>query len=308
MDKILLRQLRHKTVLKTLKVHYKKNMTVASSSQYNIFYLLIQHDKSIGYKSGKQVILYEGAWEKIADIIKMVVGEDLDAPMPTTQDIVRPVLLPTSDTLIASKPPTLGFLMCRLFGSAYELQTTTLGFAFEPTPDGSYLGVSLDTITHWNVDILIVIEDFQAFLSLNEGFIQSLKNTQPIHSVLLVYRGHDKQGIYGMTQELSAINAAKYVFTDYSLLGLRAAEIIASKINAAGYILPANPREEGLLLTLTSSSAVRASSRVTVHDIALISYCADIKARNLAVTQMNIIAHDISMAVVRRGVVNDDCS
>lgn len=305
MDKRLVKQLGNKTVLRTLKNHYQKNMTVPSNSEHNIFYLLIQHDRGIGYKVGKQVFLHEGAWGTIADIVKKIVGFDLltdDIDMMTRQGRVQSALIMKNEKVLAL-PPTLGFLMCRLLGSDYEISESTNKFSNSATANNSYEGLHISTIENWSFDALIVVENFAAFIALDSDFINKIISDKPIHSTLIIYRGHDKQGVYGVTQELSRINSDKYVFADYDLSGLSLAETIASKIGAAGYILPSNACANTMLVELSKKTEYNKQSRVVVHDIALSNYSHDMHKRFLAVTQEAIIAHNIPLSVVRRGVI-----
>lgn len=308
MDKRLVRQLGNKTVLKTLKTHYQKNMTVPSHSDRNIFYLLIQHDRSIGYKSGKQVFLHEGGWGKIATIVKSVTGFDLltdDVGLMTTQGRVENSLIMNNEKSL-STPPTLGFLMCRLMGSDYDISEASNNFATRATADNSYEGLHINTIKDWVFDALIIVENFAAFIALNSSFIDTLIPRNPIQSTLVVYRGHNKQGVYGVTEEIASIKSEKYVFADYDLSGLSLAEIIASKINASGYILPRHAEKNPALARLSKRAEYIKQSRVVVHDVALASYSTDIHNRFLAVTQEAVLAHHIPMAIVRRGIAANE--
>ena len=304
MDKRLVKQLGNRTVLRTLKNHYQKNMTVPSNSQHNIFYLLIQHDRSIGYKVGKQVVLHEGAWSIIADIVKNITGFDLltdDIDMMTRQGRVQSALIMKNEKVLAT-PPTLGFLMCRLLGSDYEVAEATNKFSSSATASNSYVGLHISTTKNWSFDAIIIVENFAVFIALDSDFIKDIVSDKPIHSTLVVYRGHDKQGVYGVTAELASIKSDKYVFADYDLSGLSLAETIASKIGATGYILPSNACANSMLVNLSKKNEYNKQSRVVVHDIALSNYYNDMHKRFLAVTQEAIIAHNIPLSVVRRGV------
>lgn len=304
MDKKLVRSLGHKGTLKTLKIHCQKNMTVPSNSDHNIFYLLIQHDRTIGYKTGRQVVIHEGGWCKIASIVMSVTGFDLLSD--DSEDMSHQGCIENAATMNNEKdlsvPPALGFLQCRLIGSPYEVADATLNFAIDATCNNSYLGVHIDTIKNWKMDALIIVENFAAFTAMDGSFVDSITTAYSFNSVLVVYKGYTKQGIYSVMAELAALPCEKYVFTDYNLSGLSLAEIIASKIDAAGYILPKQPEDNPALARLSKKAEYTKQAHVIVHDMALRPYNNDVHNRFLAVTQEAIMAHNIPVTTVRRGI------
>ena len=299
MNKRLSGRLGYKAVIKSLQRHFQKSMVVPCSSNHNIFYMLTQHDNSIGYRSGKKVYLNEGAWDKIAVLVKRETGFDLLIDSPDHSTVKDRLSNNLEDKTLPSKAVD-GFVMCRLIGSPYEIGAATFDFAQTATPANTYLGLHIDCIKQWEVSAVIVVENFSAFMAFDSDYLDKLASSKIFSTVLVIYRGYDKQNIYGVATELAKTNSAKYVFPDYDLSGLSLAEAIASRINATGYILPLNAQSESRLVGLSKPEEYNRQSATIIHDHALLPSYKDIKRRFIAITQDAIMTHNIPVAIINR--------
>lgn len=299
MNKRLSGRLGHKVALSSLQRHYQKSTSVPCNSNHNIFHLIIQYNRSIGYRLGKKIHFYEGAWDKIAALVKRETGFDLltdTVDQTTVEDRI-------ANTLHDKSLPAAsvdGFVMCRLIGSPYEVSTATADFAQEATPANTYLGLHIDRIKQWQVEIVIVVESFVAFMALDDCYLEGLKMDHDFSTVLVIYRGYEKQNIYSVATELAKTASAKYIFPDYDLAGLSLAEAIASRMNATGYILPLDAPHESRLVDLSQREEYARQSATIICDQALIPFYRDIKRRLIATSQNAIMAHGIPVAIINR--------
>lgn len=303
MDKRLASKLSQKSTLNNLQRRYQQDMVVRYSGDQNIFYMLINYDPSIGYTAGKQVYLYEGAWSKIHAIVKTETGFDL--LYDTVDDLASKGrvdnALTIKDEKALSTSPFSGFLMCRIIGESDDLMKATGNPTYARTPNNTYVGIHVSIIKNWCFSALVFIENFAAFMAFDDKYlaeIHGFKHT--LNTVIIVYRGHDKQNIYSVASELSKIATPKYIFSDYDLAGLSLSEVLAIKVGAIGYILPTNPKEEPLLTALSKKSQYDMQAATIIHDRSLTPFYKDIKSRFIATTQEAIMAQGISVSVVDR--------
>lgn len=302
MDKRLATKIGQKSALVSLQTRYQQDMVIRYSSKQNIFYMLTEHDSSIGYTAGKYIYLYDGAWSKIHALVKSETGFDL--LYDTVDDLVIKGrvdnALTTKDEKSLSLAPLDGFIMCRLIGSPYELSLATSDCVQTSTNSNTYAGLHISVIKNWNISAIIIIENFASFMAFDENYLLTIDGSDSFTTTLVIYRGHDKQNIYGVAAELAAASAAKYVFADYDLAGLSLSEVIASRVNASGYILPTQPHKEPLLAELSKKPQYDAQAQTVVHDLTLAPYYKDIKSRFIATTQEAIMAHKIPISIVLR--------
>lgn len=158
----------------------------------------------------------------------------------------------------------------------------------------------INHIANWDVDIILVIENFASFTEFTESHLSSIEGISDNGMVLLIYRGHDDKNIYSVATEIASLTCLKYVFADYDLAGLQLAEVIAERIKATGYILPKDARHNQRLLKLNKIAEREKQSATTIKDSVLQPYMNDMKARFLAVTQEALMAHGVELEVVDR--------
>lgn len=303
MEPRLANKLAQKRTLKTLREGLLKRTKVfAYRNEDNIFYMLCQHDKTIGYSAGKKIYLSDMGWQSIINLVKAgtgvnLISDDIDV-LSQKGRLENSTIM--ADEKILSRSPTQGFILCRLLGSAETLSQTTEHFANQSTPLQSYLGVHINHIANWDVDIILVIENFASFTEFTESHLSSIEGISDNGMVLLIYRGHDDKNIYSVATEIASLTCLKYVFADYDLAGLQLAEVIAERIKAAGYILPKDARHNQRLLKLNKIAEREKQSATTIKDSVLQPYMNDMKARFLAVTQEALMAHGVELEVVDR--------
>ncbi|MBF0658080.1 hypothetical protein IPZ60_04920 [Psychrobacter sp. NG25] len=108
------------------------------------------------------------------------------------------------------------------------------------------------------------------------------------------------KNIYSVATEIASLTCAKYVFADYDLAGLQLAEVIAERIESAGYILPKKAMHSQKLLEINKIAEREKQSAITIKDSVLQPYMNDMKVRFLAVTQEALMAHEVKLEVVNR--------
>lgn len=303
MEPRLANKLAQKRTLKTLRDGLLKRTKVfAYRNEDNIFYMLCKHDKTIGYSAGKKIYLSDMGWQSIINIVKAGTGVNLVSD--DIQVLSQKGRLENSTTMpdekILSRSPTQGFVLCRLFGNTEMLSQTTYRFANQSTPLRSYLGVHINHIEEWNIGAIIVIENFASFTEFTEGHLSSIEGLSNNGIVLLIYRGHDDKNIYSVATEIARLSCPKYIFADYDLAGLQLAEVIAERIEAAGYILPQKAMHNQKLLEISKIAEREKQSATTIKDSELQPYMNDMKVRFLAVTQEALMAHEVKLEVVSR--------
>lgn len=305
MEPRLANKLAQKRILKTLREGLLKRTKVfAYRNEDNIFYMLCQHDQTIGYSAGKKIYLSDMGWQSIINLVKVGTGVNLisdDIDVLSQKGRLENSTIMT-DEKILSRSPTQGFVLCRLLGSAETLSQTTDHFANQSTPLQSYLGVHINHITNWDVDIILVIENFASFTEFTESHLSSIEGISDNGMVLLIYRGHDDKNIYSAATEIASLTCPKYIFADYDLAGLQLAEVIAERIEAAGYILPKGAMHNQSLVKLNKIAEREKQSATIIKDLVLQPYMNDMKARFLAVTQEALMAHGVELEVVSREV------
>ena len=303
MDPRLANKLAQKRTLKTLREGLLKRTKIfAYRNEDNIFYMLCQHDKTIGYSAGKKIYLSDMGWQSIINLVKTRIGINLildDIEVLSQKGRLENSTI-MADEKILSISPTQGFILCRLLGSAETLSQTTDKFANQSTPSWSYLGVHINHISNWDLGTIIVIENFVSFTEFTEGHLSSIEGVSNKGMVLLIYRGHDDKNIYSVATEIASLTCPKYIFADYDLVGLQLAEVIAERIEAAGYILPKDAMHNHSLIKLNKIAEREKQSATTIKDSVLQPYMNDMKDRFLAVTQEALMAHGVKLHVVSR--------
>lgn len=302
MDRALKTTLSKKANLKRLQNHYQKSMILPLGPPTGLFALLLANNSSIGHVQGKKLHLSVTAWSAIRDLVKREVGFDLlldSLESLSLQDRVN-TSLSMNDEKILSLPPMSGFLMCRIIGDSYDVSASTARFVSGPTPENSYFGIQATQLDKWDFDVLLVVENFAAFIAIDQNYLKGVNARGVAQTVVVVYRGSDHQNIYSVSETLKDIDAERYVYADYDLSGLSLAATIAEKINATGYVLPDLDVSGGQLAALTKKEVRFAQSAVTITDPVLMPYYQDIKTNFLSVTQESLIANKVKMKVVIR--------
>jgi len=160
--------------LKTLREGLLKRTKVfVYRSEDNVFYMLCQHDKTIGYSAGKKIYLSDMGWQSIINLVKAGTGVNLildDIEVLSQKGRLENSTIMANEKIL-SRSPTQGFILCRLLGRAETLSQTTNHFANQSTPFQSYLGVHINHITNWEVDIILVIENFASFTEFTESHL-----------------------------------------------------------------------------------------------------------------------------------------
>lgn len=303
MEPRLANKLAQKRTLKILREGLLKRTKVFSyRNEDNIFYMLCQYDRTIGYSAGKKIYLSDMGWQSIINLVKAGTGINLildDIEVLSQKGRLENSTI-MADEKILSRLPTQGFTLCRLLGSAEKLSQTTEHFANQSTPLRSYLGVHINHISNWDIGTIIVIENFASFTEFTEGHLSSIEGVSNNGMVLLIYRGHDDKNIYSVATEIASLTCPKYVFADYDLAGLQLAEVIAERIESAGYILPKDAMHNQKLLELNKIAEREKQSATNIKDSVLQPYMNDMKDRFLAVTQEALMAHGVDLEVVSR--------
>lgn len=303
MEPRLAKKLAQKRTLKTLREGLLKRTKIfAYRNEDNIFYMLCQHDRAIGHSAGKKIHLSDTGWQSIVALVEAETGinlisDDIEALSQQGRLDNSAVM---ADEKILSRSPTQGFVLCRLLGSAEMLSQITDHFANQSTPLRSYLGVHINHIENWDIGAIIVIENFASFTEFTEAHLSLIAGIGNNDAILLIYRGHDDKNIYGVATKIASLSCPKYIFADYDLAGLQLAEVIAKRIELAGYILPKKAMHNQKLLEINKIAEREKQSATIIKDSVLKPYMNDMKARFLAVTQEALMAHGVELEVVSR--------
>ena len=269
-------------------------------SHDNILVLLVSFDPSIGYTENGKVIINMGGWGRIREIVKAQTGIDLlrhNLDELKGRDRVDNTAITTNDKLL-SKAPTKGFLECRLLGSEKHIINVSNNYTHKQTQENAYLGVEINDLTDWNIDNIIIIENFNAFCRFNEQHAKLVKGLTGAVTVL-AYRGHNNKNITSILKALAQKDCKRYIFADYDLAGLRIAESMSKTLKAHGYILPNKPwmqTEKYIEMTVKGNRKKQSSMKISLPS--LTPYFEHIRDKYLAVPQETLIARRTPLKVV----------
>ena len=266
----------------------------------NILVLLASFDPSIGYTENGKVIINMGGWGRIREIVKAQTGIDLlrhNLNELKGRDRVDNTAITTNDKLL-SKAPTKGFLECRLLGSEKHIINVSNNYTHKQTQENAYLGVEINDLTDWNIDNIIIIENFNAFCRFNEQHAKLVKGLTGAVTVL-AYRGHNNKNITSILKALAQKDCKRYIFADYDLAGLKIAESMSKTLKAHGYILPNKPwmqTEKYIEMTVKENRKKQSSIKISLRS--LTPYFEHIRDKYLAVPQETLIARRTPLKVV----------
>ena len=266
----------------------------------NILVLLASFDPSIGYTENGKVIINMGGWGRIREIVKAQTGIDLlrhNLNELKGRDRVDNTAITTNDKLL-SKAPTKGFLECRLLGSEEHIINVSNNYTHKQTQENAYLGVEINDLTDWNIDNIIIIENFNAFCRFNEQHAKLVKGLTGAVTVL-AYRGHNNKNITSILKALAQKDCKRYIFADYDLAGLKIAESMSKTLKAHGYILPNKPwMQTEKYIEMTVKENRKKQSSIKISSPSLTSYFEHIRDKYLAVPQETLIARRTPLKVV----------
>lgn len=266
----------------------------------NILVLLASFDPSIGYTENGKVIINMGGWGRIREIVKAQTGIDLlrhNLNELKGRDRVDNTAITTNDKLL-SKAPTKGFLECRLLGSEEHIINVSNNYTHKQTQENAYLGVEINDLTDWNIDNIIIIENFNAFCRFNEKHAKLVKGLTGAVTVL-AYRGHNNKNITSILKALAQKDCKRYIFADYDLAGLKIAESMSKTLKAHGYILPNKPwMQTEKYIEMTVKENRKKQSSIKISSPSLTSYFEHIRDKYLAVPQETLIARRTPLKVV----------
>ncbi|MEO1898774.1 MAG: DUF7281 domain-containing protein [Pseudomonadales bacterium] len=266
----------------------------------NILVLLASFDPSIGYTENGKVIINMGGWGRIREIVKAQTGIDLlrhNLNELKGRDRVDNTAITTNDKLL-SKAPTKGFLECRLLGSEKHIINVSNNYTHKQTQENAYLGVEINDLTDWNIDNIIIIENFNAFCRFNEQHAKLVKGLTGAVTVL-AYRGHNNKNITSILKALAQKDCKRYIFADYDLAGLKIAESMSKTLKAHGYILPNKPwMQTEKYIEMTVKENRKKQSSIKISSPSLTSYFEHIRDKYLAVPQETLIARRTPLKVV----------
>ena len=269
-------------------------------SHDNILVLLVSFDPSIGYTENGKVIINMGGWGRIREIVKAQTGIDLlrhNLNELKGRDRVDNTAITTNDKLL-SKAPTKGFLECRLLGSEKHIINVSNNYTHKQTQENAYLGVEINDLTDWNIDNIIIIENFNAFCRFNEQHAKLVKGLTGAVTVL-AYRGHNNKNITSILKALAQKDCKRYIFADYDLAGLKIAESMSKTLKAHGYILPNKPwMQNEKYIEMTVKENRKKQSSIKISSPSLTSYFEHIRDKYLAVPQETLIARRILLTIV----------
>lgn len=266
----------------------------------NILVLLVSFDPSIGYTENGKVIINMGGWGRIREIVKAQTGIDLlrhNLNELKSKDRVDNTAVTTNDKLL-SKAPTKGFLECRLIGSEEHITNASNNYTHKQTKENAYLGVEINDLIDWNIDNIIIIENFNAFCRFNEQHTKLVEGLTGAVTVL-AYRGHSNKNITSILKALAQKDCKRYIFADYDLAGLRIAESMSKTFNAYGYILPNKPwmqTEKYIEMTVKENRKKQSSIQTSLPS--LTPYFEHIRDKYLAVPQETLIARKTPLKIV----------
>ena len=266
----------------------------------NILVLLVSFDPSIGYTENGKVIINMGGWGRIREIVKAQTGIDLlrhNLNELKSKDRVDNTAITTNDKLL-SKAPTKGFLECRLLGSEEHIINVSNNYTHKQTQENAYLGVEINDLIDWNIDNIIIIENFNAFCRFNEQHAKLVKGLTGAVTVL-AYRGHNNKNITSILKALAQKDCKRYIFADYDLAGLKIAESMSKTLKAHGYILPNKPwMQTEKYIEMTVKENRKKQSSIKISSPSLTSYFEHIRDKYLAVPQETLIARRTPLKVV----------
>lgn len=269
-------------------------------SHDNILVLLVSFDPSIGYIESGKVIINMGGWGRIREIVKTQTGLDLlkhNLDELKNKDRVDNTAVTTNDKLL-SKAPTEGFIECRLLGSEEHIINASNNYTHKQTKENAYLGVGINDLIDWNIDNIIIIENFNAFCRFNDQHAKLVEGLTGVVTVL-VYRGHSNKNINSILKALAQKDCKRYIFADYDLAGLRIAESMSKTLKAHGYILPNKPwMQTEKYIEMTAKENRKKQSSIKISLPSLTPYFEHIRDKYLAVPQETLIARRTPLKVV----------
>lgn len=274
--------------------------TIAFRTPNNVFALMVIYDANIGHKIGRTIHIKPGGWNRIVSLIKahtkIDIAHDDIAAMKTKDRVDNSLTTPNEKML--SKAPTKGFFELRMLGSDNDLVIATQNYIHKASKQNAYLGVHSDDLMQWNVDNLIVIENFTSFCRFTE---QDLTLIEGWHgqTTALVYRGHKAGSTALIYESFKNIKCHKYVFADYDFAGLGIAQSIGEAILANGFILPKDPwLKNDEMLDMNKKQTRLVQAHITVNHPVLQPYYNHLKDDFLAITQEALVARSIPLTIV----------
>lgn len=274
--------------------------TIAFRTPNNVFALMVIYDANIGHKIGRTIHIKPGGWNRIVSLIKahtkIDIAHDDIAAMKTKDRVDNSLTTPNEKML--SKAPTKGFFELRMLGSDNNLVIATQNYIHKASKQNAYLGVHSDDLMQWNVDNLIVIENFTSFCRFTE---QDLTLIEGWHgqTTALVYRGHKAGSTALIYESFKNIKCHKYVFADYDFAGLGIAQSIGEAILANGFILPKDPwLKNDEMLDMNKKQTRLVQAHITVNHPVLQPYYNHLKDDFLAITQEALVARSIPLTIV----------
>lgn len=274
--------------------------SVTYRSPDNILALLVAFDPNIGYTESGRVLINTGGWGRIREIVKAETGIDLlkqDLSALKDKDRVDNTAVANNDKLF-SKAPTKGFIECRLLGSDEHIVNATNNDVHKQTKESFYIGVAIDDLIGWDIDNIIVIENFNAFCRFNTQHAQLIEGLSG-KVTLLAYRGHSNKNITDVLKAFAQKNLRRYIFADYDLAGLRIVESISKSLDAHGCILPSEPwLDTQRYISMTVKENRNKQSAIRASHPSLEPYLEHIRKKHLAVPQEALMAKQIPLKVV----------
>lgn len=273
---------------------------IAFRTPSNVFALMVIYDANIGHKIGRTIYIKPGGWNRIVSLVKAHTKIDIafdDIAAMKTKDRVDNSLTMSNEKML-SKAPTEGFFELRLLGSDNDLVIATQNYIHRASKQNAYLGVHSDDLMQWNIDNLIVIENFTSFCRFTE---QNLSLIEGWHgqTTALVYRGHKAGNTALIYESLKNINCHKYLFADYDFAGLSIAQSIGEAILADGFVLPKEPwLKNDQMLDMNKKQTRLVQSHINVNHLALQPYYNHLKNNFLAITQEALVARSIPLTIV----------
>ena len=301
MEKILERALKNPSKLAYLKSKIVLGGEyVAFRSSDNVIALIVAFDPKVGYIVNNKIKIKMGGWVRIRQLVKSQTGIDLlehDLEELKQKDRVDSTLMIADDKLL-SKAPTLGFIECRLLGNSEDVIKASDNYTHQQTRENAYLGVGINDLIEWDIDNIIIIENFNAFCRFNEQHIKLIEGLAGLVTVV-AYRGHHNRHIKLIFQAISQKNCKRYVFADYDLAGLAISESISKSIKAHGHILPKEPWKHSEKFNAMSVKDNRQNqSFIRVSLPSLSPYFEHIRDKYLAVPQETLIARRTLLTIV----------
>ena len=241
-----------------------------------------------------------GGWGRIREIVKAQTGIDLlrhNLGELKSKDRVDNTILTNNDKLL-SKAPTEGFLDCRLLGREEHIINASNNYTHKQTKENAYLGVEINDLINWNIDNIIIIENFNAFCRFNEQHAKLVEGLTGAVTVL-AYRGHSNKNITSILKALAQKKCKRYIFADYDLAGLKIAESMSKTLKAHGYILPNKPwMQTEKYIEMTVKENRKKQSSIKINSPSLTPYFEHIRDKYLAVPQETLIARRTPLKVV----------